>query len=273
MTTAAAPTTTTAPLSALNLYPIQTRAMNPAAPPYNPALYTKTWTTADPGPFNCIQTNPYNAATPNAPAAAIVSLNLQGMSPIQLNLPGAFAYPPVVPNNPQTVAMNGDGGTVNGLMLCTLAQASAVAAILGGNAVVSKDPMSLGFIWGTETRQMWLVSGLNAAYAYFGVGGTGEGGICQQNFDPSGNYTGGGVGAPGVLTIVSGNWNWALTPDPGLTPNGNLLPSPCGTLWAGWDFAYGPLGAGVQLQQVGAAPGPSSGGGSCAVTPAIVAQL
>jgi hypothetical protein len=163
------------------------------------------------------------------------------------------------------------GGSVDGLMLCTLAQATAVLQALGGG-VLGKDPESLGFIWNGETRQMWTVNSLNAAYAYFGTGGTGQGGICQQNFDPSGVYTGGGIGAPGILT-AGANWKWVLTPDPGLTPNGNLLPSPCAPLWPGWEFAYGPLGAGVQLQQIGAAPGPSGGGGSGSADPDTTARL
>ena len=80
-----------------------------------------------------------------------------------------------------------------------------------------------------------------------------------QNYDSQGNYTGGGYGAPGVLTASGGNWSWSLTADPGLSASGTPMPIPCvASLWPGWTFG-GTLGA-VELINSGVVTPPSSVG-------------
>jgi hypothetical protein len=188
------------------------------------------------------------------------------------NMPGPFVYPAYTNSASSPATQTELAGPVNGTLLCSQTDAEMVARVYAASSNTPltapiQDPVSLGYSWNGETRRQWLVAGLNAASALSMM--------TVQNYDSNGNYTGGGYGAPGVLTANGQNWSWALTADPGLSASGTPVPIPCiASLWPGWTFGTGAFGA-VELINSGVVAPPSSGGGSglTAVQAAALARI
>jgi hypothetical protein len=259
-----APTTADAPLSALNLFqPFANRAAYQAAnggvqlAPFDKTRPIKMYEDRSGATsYTIAQVNAYNADNPTGPLVSFVSMAAPANP--TANIPGPYVYPPWSNSAQSDVTQTGLDGTVDGLLLCLFTDAEMAAQVYATStgmpyAAPTIDPVSLGYIYpASEPRRQWLIAGMNAASALA---------LMTVQIIGTTGYQGGGYGAPGILTQNGQNWNWALTPDPGLTATGVPTPIPCITPWAGWSVGAGAFGVPELINSAVVTP-PSSDGGS-----------
>lgn len=254
------------PVSALNLFQTYTRTTYLAqfgvqAPAYNPSLPSRNWfdTSAAPGPYQGIQINP--AGTAGSTLAQVVPLAVPANVALP-NLSGIYQYPTYanLPATTPAIHVWGNGLPSTGVSvayICSLADAQAVANSFG-LLTLGEDPADGNVTWNGETRRDYTVTP---------KGGTMALEACPlrvlmtaQEFDSNGNYTGGGVGAPGSWTNPLGaNPVWDLAFDPGASASSALTPVPVRSMLPNEQFAVGTLGT-IEISRTDIA-GPSNGSG------------
>lgn len=240
------------PISALKLFPELNRdtyqqLTGRQAPVYNPALQIKPWfdpSAASGDPAGTVTYTVYDQA-----AGGLRTITMTKSVAATVNLPGTYTYPVYAIAPTVAVTVNGLTGvatSINTNWICEEAAAEALAAELGGAAVIEAAPSAWPFtdVWGTETRRQWLVvvngDKRNAAQ------------LIKQKYDK-------GVGAPGHWVVGAGEPTWVSE-----IPTGEVkdlrpwVPTPIRALQAGERLEVTPMGAYVLSGEDDQAP--ASGG-------------
>jgi hypothetical protein len=200
-------------------------------PPFNPAVAIKTWFITDANGSPLTGTETYNVIANGA--MAVTQITMDGATAASVNFPGAYRYAVYAPHSAATPATS-NGSPINGTILCALADATALATMLGAPAPTQAMEGSQ-LLWNGETGREWQVTvpGSNGAVD--------AAPLLVEMFAN-------GIGSPGSWNVTNPNavvWVPSL-PSQDLTGIA-VTPVPIRPLLPNEVIQNGPLGMGIEI--------------------------